>query len=422
MARKLEILLKGGHVIDPANDLDGVCDVGILDGRIARVEEHINAGDANRVVDVSNLVVVPGLLDIHVHTYHTRVPKPGNLVGSLNADAHFLQEGVTTCVDTGPAGAEEFEHFRRTVIDTAKIRMYAYVNIAAPGMGAPEQVVANLDPKQAAEAAAAHDDVCVGIKTAHYWVNDPFDDVHPPWASVDASVEAGELAMMPVMVDFWPRPPARSYPDLILKHLRPGDIHTHVFARQFPVIDANGDVHDYMREARKRGIHFDLGHGAASFWFRAAMPAITDRFPPDSISTDLHMGNINGHVHSMLDTMSKCLAMGMPLQEVVYRSTVTPARAIRRPELGTLTPGSEADVAVLGVLAGNFYYRDCGWACIEGKHRLECALTLRAGEVVWDRHGMTCPHLNEIPEEEEYWDIPQEKGFTPVPRLWRTDA
>ena len=422
MPRKLEILLKGGHVIDPANELDGVCDVGILDGRIARVEEDIATSDADRVVDVSNLVVAPGLLDIHVHTYHTCVHKPGNLVGSLNADAHFLKEGVTTCVDTGTAGAEEFEHFRRTVIDSAKIRMYAYVNIAAPGMGAPEQVVANLDPKQAAATAAAHDDVCVGIKTAHYWVNDPFDDEHPPWASVDASVEAGELAMMPVMVDFWPRPPARSYPDLILEHLRPGDIHTHVFARQFPVIDANGDVYDYMREARNRGIHFDLGHGAASFWFRAAMPAIADRFPPDSISTDLHMGNINGHVHSMLDTMSKCLAMGMPLQEVIYRSTVTPARAIRRPELGTLTPGSEADVAVLGVLAGNFYYRDCGWACIEGEHRLECALTLRAGEVVWDRHGMTCPHLNEIPEGQEYWDVPQEKGFTPVPRLWRTDA
>ena len=422
MPRKLEILLKGGHIIDPANEIDGIGDLGVLDGRIARVEENIPVEDAERVIDVGNLIVAPGLLDIHVHSYFTRARGPGMLVGSLNADAHFLKEGVTTCVDTGTAGAEEFAHFRETVIDTSKIRMYAFVNIAAPGMGDPEQIVANLDPRRAAETAAAHDDVVVGIKTAHYWTTEPFDDEHPPWASVDASVEAGELCKMPVMVDFWPRPPERSYPDLLLKHLRPGDIHTHVFARQFPVIDDNGAVYDYMREARKKGIHFDLGHGAASFWYRAAKPAIDDRFPPDSISTDLHMGNINGHVHSMLDTMSKCLAMGMPLQEVIYRSTVTPARAIRRPELGTLTPGSEADVAVLGVLAGNFYYRDCGWACIEGEHRLECALTLRAGEVVWDRHGMTCPHLNEIPESQEYWDVPQEKGFTPVPRLWRTDA
>ena len=422
MPRKLEILLKGGHVIDPANDIDTICDVGILDGRIARVEENIPTKEANRVIDVGNLVVTPGLLDIHVHAYHTRAHSPGMFVGSLNADAHFLKEGVTTCVDTGTAGAEEFEHFRKTVIETSKTRILGFVNIAAPGMGDPEQVVANLNPQKAAETAATHDDVCVGIKTAHYWTTEPFDDEHPPWASVDATVEAGELCKMPVMIDFWPRPPERSYPDLLLKHVRPGDIHTHVFARQFPIIDEQGEVYDYMREARKKGIHFDLGHGAASFWYRAAMPAIADRFPPDSISTDLHMGNINGHVHSMLDTMSKCLAMGMSLQEVIYRSTVTPARAIHRPQLGSLTPGSEADIAILGVLEGNFYYRDCGWACIEAQHRLECAITLRAGKVVWDRHGMTCPHLQEIPEEEAYWHLPKLQAANPIPRLWRTDA
>ena len=422
MPRKLEILLKGGHVIDPANEIDTICDVGILDGRIARVEENIPIEVADRVIDVGNLIVTPGLLDIHVHAYHTRVHGPGMFVGNLNADAHFLKEGVTTCVDTGTAGAEEFEHFRKTVIETSKTRILGFVNIAAPGMGDPEQVVANLNPQKAAETAATHDDVCVGIKTAHYWTTEPFDEEHPPWASVDATVEAGELCKMPVMVDFWPRPPERSYPDLLLKHLRPGDIHTHVFARQFPIIDEQGELYDYMREARKKGIHFDLGHGAASFWYRAAMPAIADRFPPDSISTDLHMGNINGHVHSMLDTMSKCLAMDMSLQEVIYRSTVTPARAIHRPQLGSLTPGSEADVAILGVLEGNFYYRDCGWACIEAQHRLECAITLRAGEVVWDRHGMTCPHLQEIPEEEAYWHLPKLQAANPIPRLWRTDA
>ena len=422
MPRKLEILLKGGHVIDPANDIDTICDVGILDGRIARVEENIPITDADRVVDVGNLVVTPGLLDIHVHAYHTRAHGPGMFVGNLNADAHFLKEGVTTCVDTGTSGAEEFEHFRKTVIETSKTRILGFVNIAAPGMGDPEQVVANLNPQKAAETAATHDDVCVGIKTAHYWTTEPFDDEHPPWASIDATVEAGELCKMPVMVDFWPRPPERSYPDLLLKHLRPGDIHTHVFARQFPIIDEQDEVYDYMREARKKGIHFDLGHGAASFWYRAAMPAIADRFPPDSISTDLHMGNINGHVHSMLDTMSKCLAMGMSLQEVIYRSTVTPARAIHRPQLGSLTPGSEADVAILGVLEGNFFYRDCGWACIEAQHRLECAITLRAGKVVWDRHGMTCPHLREIPEEEAYWHLPKLQAANPIPRLWSTDA
>jgi len=419
MPQKLDMLLKGGHVIDPANEIDGVRDIGIKHGRIARVEERIDIDEAEKFVDVSNLVVAPGLIDMHVHAYHTRLHKEGNTVGSLNADAHFLKEGVTTCVDTGTAGAEEMDHFRETVIDKAKTRVLAYVNIAAPGMGAHEQIVANLDAKRAAEAASAHDDVVVGIKTAHYWTDDPFDAEHPPWASVDNSVEAGELCMMPVMVDFWPRPPERSYADLILKHLRPGDIHTHVFARQFPIVDDEGKVYDYMREARTRGIHFDLGHGAASFWYRNAVPALADRFPPDSISTDLHMGNINGHVHSMLDTMSKCLAMGMPLQEVIYRSTVTPARALRRPHLGNLGIGAEADLVVLGVLQGNFHYRDCGWGLLAGDFRLECALTLRAGQVVWDRHGLSCPHFTQAPENSGYWDLPAVP--VPVPRLWRAN-
>lgn len=419
MPQKLDLLLKGGHVIDPANEVDGVRDIGIKHGRIARVEERIDIDEADKFIDVSNLVVAPGLIDMHVHAYHTRLHKEGNTVGSLNADAHFLKEGVTTCVDTGTAGADEMDHFRETVIDKAKTRILAYVNIAAPGMGDHEQTVSNFDVKKAAEAASAHDDVVVGIKTAHYWTNDPFDAAHPPWASVDASVEAGELCMMPVMVDFWPRPPERPYADLILKHLRPGDIHTHVFARQFPIVDDEGKVYDYMREARTRGIHFDLGHGAASFWYRNAVPALADRFPPDSISTDLHMGNINGHVHSMLDTMSKCLAMGMPLQEVIYRSTVTPARALRRPHLGNLSIGAEADLVVLGVLQGNFHYRDCGWGLLAGDYRLEAALTLRAGQIAWDRHGLSCPHFTQAPADSGYWDIP--KVPVSVPRLWRAN-
>ena len=419
MPQKLDLLLKGGHVIDPANEVDGVRDIGIKHGRIAQVEERIDIDEADKFIDVSNLVVAPGLIDMHVHAYHTRLHKEGNTVGSLNADAHFLKEGVTTCVDTGTAGADEMDHFRESVIDKAKTRILAYVNIAAPGMGDHEQTVANFDVKKAAEAASAHDDVVVGIKTAHYWTNDPFDAEHPPWASVDASVEAGELCMMPVMVDFWPRPPERPYADLILKHLRPGDIHTHVFARQFPIVDDEGKVYDYMREARTRSIHFDLGHGAASFWYRNAVPALADRFPPDSISTDLHMGNINGHVHSMLDTMSKCLAMGMPLQEVIYRSTVTPARALRRPHLGNLSIGAEADLVVLGVLQGNFHYRDCGWGLLAGDFRLEAALTLRAGQVAWDRHGLSCPHFTQAPEDSGYWDMPEVP--VPVPRLWRAN-
>ena len=411
----LDLLLQGGHVIDPANRIDGTYDVGIKNGKIARVEADIPSQDADRNIDVSGLLVTPGLIDIHVHTYWTRGLLTGGWGGSLNADAQFLKEGVTTCVDTGTAGWQEIAHFKETVIDKTVTRILAYVNISGPGMGEPEQTVANLDPNMAAAAATAYKEICVGIKTAHYWTQLPFDEEHPPWASVERAVQAGELCGMPVMVDFWPRPPERPYPDLILEKLRPGDIHTHVFARQFPIIDADGKVYDYMFDARERGIHFDLGHGAASFWFRNGARAIADGFPPDSISTDLHMGNINGHVSSMLDTMSKCLIMGMPLQEVIYRSTVTPAQAIRRPELGTLSVGAEADVTVLRHLQGAFSYRDCGWARMDGEDRLECALTLRGGQVVWDRDARTVPLWEEADEDyREVTEVP-----VPIRRLWK---
>jgi dihydroorotase len=206
------------------------------------------------------------------------------------------------------------------------------------------------------------------------------------------------------MVDFWPRPPERPYPELILKMLRPGDIHTHVFARQFPIIDERGRVHDYLFRARERGVVFDLGHGAGSFWFRNGVRALQDGFSPDSMSTDLHMGSINGPALSMINAMSKCLAMGMPLQQVIMRSTVAPAREIGRPELGTLSIGAEADVAVLKLLEGTFGYADCGRARLTGRHKLECAMTIRAGKIVYDPTGLSMPEWPNAPAP--YWEIP----------------
>jgi dihydroorotase len=244
--------------------------------------------------------------------------------------------------------------------------------------------------------ADEHRDVVVGIKTAHYWANRPFDAEHPPWAAVDAAVEAGERCGLPVMVDFYPWLPERPYPDLILEKLRPGDIHTHVFAQQFPVIDDQGKVFNHLFRARERGVIFDLGHGAASFWFRNAAPTIRQGFVPDSISTDLHTGNLNGPVIDMATTMSKLLTMGVPLTDVITRSTIAPAREIGRPELGTLSPGAEADVAVLALDEGEFGFVDCGQTRIEGSQRLRCVLTLRAGEIVYNPHGLGLPSWQHV--------------------------
>lgn len=412
---KFNLLLKGGRVIDPANKVNGLCDVGIADGKIAKVETDIAAEEADHVVDVSGLIVTPGLIDIHIHAYFTRAPGEGLFGSSLNPDAHFPHSGVTTCVDTGTAGCEEIAHFRQTVMEQAKTRVLAYVNISAPGMGAPEQDIQTFDVDSAAKAALEHSEVVVGIKTAHYWTSAPFDDMHPPWESVEKAVEAGDGCGMPVMVDFWPRP-ERPYPALILEKLRPGDIHTHVYARQFPVVDDNGNVQPYMFEARQRGIWFDLGHGAASFWYRNGARAIANGFAPDSISTDLHMGNISGTVFSMQDTMSKCLAMGMTLEDVIYRSTATPAQAIGRSELGTLSVGAEADVAVLALEKGNFSFQDCGYTRIDTDQRLICRLTIRNGQIIFDRDARTVPHWEDAPPE--YWPVTEIP--VRVPRLWRT--
>jgi len=389
-------------------------DVAVKDGKIVRVDESVDAGEAKRVVDVSGLYVTPGLIDIHVHVYPHWGDFGPKWQASVIPDAHSFRAGVTTFVDAGTSGADHFEHFKTTFVDKSRTRVLAFINIAHAGMGDDEQDPTQCDAQKAADVVKAHPDIAVGIKTAHYWTRQPWDDVHTPWASVDKAVEAGELCGKPVMVDFWPRPPERSYPDLILKHMRPGDIHTHVFAQQFNIVTEEGPqrtnpkVAEHMWAARERGVHFDLGHGGGSFWFRNAVPALQQGWPPDSISTDLHMGSVNAAVLNTLHTASKCLAMGMPLREVVYRCTVTPAKAIRRPELGTLSVGSEADVAVLRHLDVPQSYIDCGRARFDGQGKLECAITVRAGQIVWDPAGMSMPRWEEAPER--YWRVPSLQG------------
>ncbi len=397
------LLLKNGHLIDPLNKIDGKMDVAISNGRIAAVEPDINPSLAQKVVDLAGLIVTPGIIDIHVHVYHTREPEGL----SVMADSHSFRSGVTTMVDTGTAGARHFLHFKRTVIDLSKTRIFAFINIVDQGMiGDFEQDVRNMDPELAASIVLAYPDICVGIKTAHYWTREPFDAEHPPWAAVDLGVAASKLCHKPLMVDFWPRPPLRSYQELILSKMQPGDIHTHVYAQQFPILDndGRGKPNDFLFEARQRGIIFDVGHGAGSFWFRNAVPAMRQGFSPDSISTDLHTRNVHGVVVDMQSTMNKILNIGMPLQEVIYRSTVTPAREIGHPELGHLSVGAEADVACFKLHSGEFSFVDCGKATLKGDKKLECQMTLRAGEIVFDPSGLSMPAWEDAPEA--YWKLP----------------
>lgn len=398
---QFDLLLKNGHVIDPKNNIDGKMDVAVSGEQIAAVGADINPALAAQVVDVAGLYVTPGIIDIHVHVYHTREPEGL----SVMADSHSFRSGVTTMVDTGTAGAKHFLHFKRTVIDRVKTRVFAYVNIVDLGMiGDFEQDISTMDPELCAATVLMYPDICVGVKTAHYWTRLPWDAEHPPWAAVDRALEASTLCKKPLMVDFWPRPPERSYQELILEKMQPGDIHTHVYAQQFPILDEQGKPNQFLFEARDRGIIFDVGHGAGSFWFRNAYPAIQNGFSPDSISTDLHTGNAHGVVIDMQTTMSKILNCGMPLQEVIYRSTVTPANEIGHPELGHLTVGAEADVAVFQLHQGEFGFVDCGKAKLIGNQKLECQMTLRAGKIVFDQQGLSMPLWPDAPEA--YWKLP----------------
>ena len=403
----VDLLLQGGRVIDPANGIDTECDVAIRDGKISQVAPNLPAARAATVLDVRGCYVTPGLIDMHVHAFvtHSRSKL------SVLSEAHAFPAGVTTVVDAGTAGWRDFPLFKEQVIDRSKVRILSYVNIVGSGMGGDwEHDVAEMNPKLAAAVVEAYPEVAVGIKTAHYWALRPFDELHPPWLAVDRAIEAGTLCHKPVMFDFCPWPVERPYQTLLLEKMRPGDIHTHVFAQQFRVLDDRGKVQDFMWAARKRGVIFDLGHGAGSFWFRNAVPAIQQGFAPDSISTDLHTGNINGSVFDMLTTVNKCLNMGLSLVDVIDRSTRAPAREIGHPELGTLGVGSAADVAVFHLDEGSFPYWDCGRARIIGKQKLRCAITIRDGQVVYNPEGSGMPLWQEAPDR--YWWDPAEKRST----------
>jgi dihydroorotase len=305
---------------------------------------------------------------------------PGAWAGdqSVRPDDFGPRTGVTTMVDAGSSGWRNFEEFRATVIDRASTRVLALINIAGYGMltNYVEQDPKEFQPERVARLAKKHSDVVVGVKSAHYQ--------HPGWESVDRGLEAGKLAGIPLMVDFGYFLKERPYWQLVAERLRPGDISTHCFRALVPWVDEQGHVYSFLRQARDRGVKFDVGHGGGSFVFRNAAPTIKDGFYPDSISTDLHAGSMNGAMMDMPTTMSKFLAMGMPLKEVVLRSTWMPAQEIRRPELGHLTVGADADIAAFRVLEGDFGFRDVEGGGFRGKQRLLCELTVRAGRLVWD--------------------------------------
>jgi len=391
---KYDLLLKGGHVIDPRNGTDAPRDVAVAGGRVAAVEARIDPALAFKTVDVSGLYVTPGLVDIHVHVY-AGTGERDSYAGdnSVYPDGFTFRSGVTTVADAGCAGWRNFEDFKQRVIDRSRTRVLAFLNIVGHGMrGGPwEQDLADMAARPTAVMALRHPGLVVGIKTAHY--------EGPDWMPVERAVEAGTEAKVPVMVDFGANRSERPLAELVTRKLRPGDIYTHVHSGLRDEQTGAGAVAPALFEARKRGVIFDVGHGGGSFAFRVAVPAIREGFLPDSISTDLHISSMNAGMKDMLNVMGKYLAMGVPLPEVVRRSTWNPARQVGHEELGHLSVGAPADVAVLRRETGRFGFVDSFGGRLRGTERLACELTLRDGKVVYDLNGLARPDWDTLPPD-----------------------
>jgi dihydroorotase len=380
---RYELLLRGGHVIDPRNNISANRDVAIAAGKIAAVAPQIEPSSAAKTVDVAGLHVVPGLVDIHTHVYAGTGEK-GSYAGdnSLYPDGFTLRACVTTIADAGSSGWRNFEDFKQRIIDRSQTRVLAFLNIVGAGMrGAKfENDLNDMEAKPTADMAKKYPGVVVGVKTAHY--------AGPEWTPVERAVEAGTQANIPVMVDFGTNHKERPVADLVTKKLRPGDIYTHMYSglreEQLP----SGKVNPGLFEGRKRGVIFDVGHGGGSFAWRIAVPALQENFGPDSISTDLHVGSMNAGMKDMPNVMSKFLVMGIALDDVIRMSTWNPAKELKQDARGHLSVGADADVSVLRLEQGSFGYVDSFGGRLKGTQRLTCEMTMRDGKVVYDLNGL----------------------------------
>jgi dihydroorotase len=413
-----DLILQGGHVLDDKNHIDAVMDVAIKDGKIAKVANSIPANSALKAINVKGLYVTPGLIDIHFHAFIN--PGERNSYAGDNSippDGFTFRAGVTTVVDAGCSGWRNFEDFKDRIVDRSKTRVLVMLNIVGSGMRGDkyENNTSDMDGEATAKMALKYPGVVVGIKTAHY--------TGPDWTPVEQAVIAGTKANIPVMVDFGSNhPDTRPLYDLLNKKLRPGDIYTHMYSglrnEQDPV--TMGPSKAFI-DGRKRGIFFDTGTGGGSFKFSLAVPMVKDGFIPDSISTDLHIGSMNGATHDELNVASKMMAIGLSLKEAVAEMTSHPAREVKHEELGNLSEGSIADVAVLRLEEGHFGFTDMVNGRFDGTKKLTAEITIKDGKIVYDLNGMEASLWN-APADPNAKEAYKWTTFAPRPRAPRPES
>ena len=369
-----DLVLAGGTVVDPASGLHDPRDVGIAGGRIAAIQPHLPRSEASDVLDVTGLLVVPGLVDLHVHVY------PGVADLSVEADPTCLGRGVTTVVDAGSSGANTFPGFRRWVVEASQGRVLAYLNISLTGQIDPFlgelHDLRFADPERAAAVARANPDVIVGFKVRLSEMLAGPNGL----AGLELAIEAGRATNLPVMVHI-----GGTAFDIeeVFARVRPGDVITHAYTGWRPgaIVTDAGRVVPGARDARERGVLFDVGHGAGSFTWEVAEAALADGFRPDTISSDLHRLNVADPVHDLVTTLSKFLLLGLHLDEVIAMATVAPVASLGRAGsgLGTLSVGAEADVTVLQLKEDRTRLVDSRGIAREADRRLVPTAVLRAG-------------------------------------------
>ncbi len=383
-AQQYDLLIKNGRVIDPKNKIDAKLDVAIAEGKISKVAKDIPATQSKKVIDATGLLVAPGFIDIHTHVFVGSKPDIfADGIYSVSADDFSFKSGVTTVVDAGTSGWRNFPTFKANVIDKSQTRILAFINIAGSGMvGSPAQEDINdMNAQMTALTIQKYPEIIVGVKIGH------FDGKE--WTPFDRALEAGNIAKVPLFVEC--HLPQYSLEDQLNK-MRPGDIITHSYEKiteRLSVIDDNGKVRPYVLEAKKKGVLFDVGHGGYGFWFSEAVPALQQELAPNSFGSDLHRFSMNAGMKNMLNIMSKYMSMGMSLNDVIQRASWNAAQSIKRQDLGSLSEGTVADVAILSLLNGNFGFVDAGGNKIMGAQKLESELTVRAGKIVWDLNGLS---------------------------------
>ena len=401
-----DLLLVNGHVLDDKNGIDADSDVGIKDGKIAAVAAHLDPKNALKTIDVKGLYVSPGLIDLHVHVY-TGTGEKGSYAGdlSLYPDGFTLRNGVTTIVDAGSSGWRNFDDFKDKIIDRSKTRVLAELNIVGSGMrgGKFEDNLDDMDGKLTGDKAKMFPGVIVGVKSAHF--------TGPEWKPYDQAVIAGNIANVPVMIDYGARRIERPLLQLVSTHLRPGDIYTHCFSglrgEQDPT---TGGPSEALKVMKQRGIYCDVGHGGGSFSWTVALPIVKSGYLPDSISTDLHVGSMNNGMKDILNVADKLLVVGETVPQVMAQMTSHPAHEIRQEQYGNLSVGSIADVAVFSIETGNFGFVDMYNTKAMGTKKLVCELTLKDGKVVYDLNGISA----------DMWDAKQHSADEKQSRRWTT--